>query len=101
MDKKDLTPSQEEIPNITRRTFVKSATLFGVAASVPLAPLFRGRDAVVKASVVPYGSAARAAASLNYRKTTADSENIDVGTQPDNGDSTAFTDFSGNYSKGL
>ena len=101
MDKKDLTRSQRDIRNVSRRTFVKTATIAGVAASVPLAPLLRGRDAVVKAAVVPYGSAARAAASLNYRRTMADAQNIDVGTQPDNGDWTSFTDFSGNYSKGL
>lgn len=101
MDKKDLTLSQKYVLNVSRRNFVKGAAIAGVAASVPLTPLFGGRNSVAKASVVPYGSAARAAASLNYRKTTADSENIDVGTQPDNGDATQFTDFSGNYSKGL
>lgn len=101
MDKKDLTQTQTNKPNVSRRTFVKTVTLAGVAASVPLAPLFRGRDSVVKASVVPYGSAARAAACLDYRKAMADSQNVDVGTQPDNGDAARFTDFSGSYSKGL
>src|SRR5689334_2773735 len=102
MDKRDLTPSQKDKSNVSRRNFVKgAATVAGVAATVPLAPLFGGRDSVVRASVVPYGSAARAAASFNYRTAMAQSENIDVGTQPDNGDATAFTDFSGSYSKGL
>ena len=101
MDKKDLTLSQEDVLNVSRRSFVKGAAIASVAASVPLTPLFGGRNSVAKASVVPYGSAARAAASLNYRKRTADAENIDVGTQPDNGDATQFTDFSAIYSKGL
>lgn len=101
MAKRDLTLSQTDVLNVSRRSFVKSAAVAGVAASVPLAPLFGGRNSVAKAAVVPYGSAARAAASLNYRKATADAQNIDVGTQPDNGDATQFTDFSANYSKGL
>lgn len=101
MAKRDQTLSQTDVLNVSRRSFVKSAAVAGVAASVPLAPLFGGRNSVAKAAVVPYGSAARAAASLNYRKATADAQNIDVGTQPDNGDATQFTDFSANYSKGL
>ena len=101
MAKRDLTLFQTDVLNVSRRSFVKSAAVAGVAASVPLAPLFGGRNSVAKAAVVPYGSAARAAASLNYRKATADAQNVDVGTQPDNGDATQFTDFSANYSKGL
>src|SRR5262245_48486134 len=101
MTKRDLTHSQIDKSTVSRRGFVKYATIAGAAASLPLRPLFGGTDSVVKASVVPYGSAARAAASLNYRTSTAQSENIDVGMQPDKGDATAFTDFSGSYSKGL
>lgn len=101
MTKRDLTRPQRDISNVSRRSFVKYATIAGAAASLPLRPLFGGTDSVIQASVVPYGSAARAAASLNYRTSTAQSENIDVGIQPDNGDAAAFTDFSGSYSKGL
>lgn len=101
MDKRDLTDSQRDKSNLSRRSFVRGAAIAGVAASVPLTPLFGGKNSVVQASVVRYGSAARAAASLNYRTTTAQSENIDVGTQPDNGDAAQFTDFSASYSKGL
>lgn len=101
MEKRGLTLSQKDVANVSRRSFVKGAALAGVAASVPLTPLFGGRSSVTKAAVVPYGSAARAAASRNYRKAMADSENIDVGTQPDNGDAALFTDFSANFSKGL
>ena len=102
MTKRDLAHSQRDVSTVSRRSFVKgAATIAGVAAAVPLRPFFGGANSVVKASVVPYGSAARAAASLNYRTSTAQAENIDVGVQPDNGDATAFTDFSGSYSKGL
>src|SRR5215470_9007569 len=100
--KNQPTRSFDQKQTVSRRNFVKTAaTVTAVVAAVPLEPLLRGKNAFVKASVVPYGSAARAAASLNYRTSTAQAENIDVGSQPDNGDSTTFTDFSGNYSKGL
>src|SRR6185503_166905 len=100
--KKQLTRSLDQKLTLGRRNFVKAAvTVTAAAAVVPLEPLLRGNNALVKASVVPYGSAARAAASLNYRTSTAQAENIDVGLQPDNGDAAAFTDFSGSYSKAL
>jgi hypothetical protein len=102
MTKRDLARSQRDELNLSRRSFVRgAATVAGAAAALPLRPLFGGADSLVQASVVPYGSAARAAASLNYRTSTAQSENIDVGTQPDNGDAAVFTDFSSSYSKGL
>jgi hypothetical protein len=100
--KKDLTVSETEPGKVTRRNFVKGAvTVAAVAAAVPLEPLLGGRESIAEASVVPYGSGARAAASFNYRTNTATAENIDVGVQPDNGDATTFTDFSGSYSKAL
>src|SRR5215468_10658498 len=100
--KNQPTRSFDQKQTVSRRNFVKTAaTVTAVVAAVPLEPLLRGKNAFVKASVVPYGSAARAAASLNYRTSTAQAENIDVGVQPDNGDAAAFTDFSGNYSKAL
>lgn len=101
-DKKDLTRSQTNKLELSRRNFVKrAATITAVAAAVPLEPLFGGKHSIAEASVVPYGSAARAAASFNYRTSMAQAQNIDVGLQPDNGDADAFTDFSGCYSKGL
>jgi hypothetical protein len=51
--------------------------------------------------VVPYDSHSRAEASFRTRVGAAIAERVDVGVQPDNGDSDTFTDFSGNYSKGL
>ena len=101
-EKKDLIGSETAKGKVSRRNFVKgAATVAAVAATVPLEPLFGGKHSVAEASVVPYGSGARATASFNYRTNTATVENIDVGVQPDNGDATTFTDFSGSYSKAL
>ena len=101
-EKKHLTASETETGKVSRRSFVKGAvTVAAVAAAVPLEPLLGGKESVAEASVVPYGSAARANANFNYRTSTATAENIDVGVQPDNGDATTFTDFSGSYSKAL
>src|SRR5689334_15744941 len=97
-----LTCSFNQKLTVSRRNFVKAAaTITAAVAAVPLEPLLRGENGSVKASVVPYGSGARAQASLNYRTSTAQAENIEVGVQPDNGDAAAFTDFSCSYSKGL
>ena len=77
--KKKLTRSFDQKLTLSRRSFVKTAaTVTAAVAAVPLEPLLRGDGAVAKASVVPYGSAARGAASLNYRTSTAQAENIDV-----------------------
>jgi hypothetical protein len=54
-----------------------------------------------EAAVVPYNPEQRALESFNYRVSKARAEFIDVGVQPDNGDSDRFRDFSGNYSKAL
>src|SRR5213593_899338 len=90
---------------LTRRNFLGSvggvATLAIAAGSIPLEPLFDEKHSVVGAAVVDYQPAARAAASRNYRTSTAKDEHINVGVQPDNGDTLSFTDFSGSFSKGL
>ena len=87
----------------SRRTFCKlgGASAIALAAGIPLEPLFEGKRGQAQASVVPYGSAARMGASYDYRVAMAESERIDVGELPDNGDSHRFTDFSGNWSKAL
>jgi hypothetical protein len=89
----------------TRRKFlgqVSTATAAAFAAgAIGLKPLLGGKESVAEASVVDYNSSTRAAASFNYRTSTAQAENIDVGVQPDNGDASRFTDFSGSYSKAL
>jgi len=89
--------------NASRRSFCKvgGATAIALAAGIPLEPLFEGKHGQAEASVVHYGSAARMAASFDYRVAMADKEKIDVGELPDNGDSQRFTDFSGSWSKSL
>jgi len=87
----------------SRRSFCKvgGATAIMLAAGVPLEPLFEGKHGQAQASVVQYGPAARTNASFDYRVAMAESEKIDVGELPDNGDSRRFTDFSGSWSKAL
>lgn len=97
--------SQSKSKRPNRRQFIGqagSATAAVVAAGViGLEPLLGGKGSVAEASVVNYDSAARATASFNYRTSTAQAENINIGVQPDNGDASRFTDFSGSYSKAL
>jgi hypothetical protein len=69
------------------------------AGAIGLEPLLGGKESVADASVVPYSSEGREDKSFKYRVRTANAEKIAVGQQPDNGDATRFTDFSGSYSK--
>lgn len=89
----------------SRRSFMGKvggvAAVAMAAGSIPLVPLVGGKHSVAKASVVSYGASDRAGDSTEYRTSTAQAENINVGVLPDNGDATAFTDFSGSYSKAL
>jgi hypothetical protein len=90
------------ISSPSRRRFMGGvAAAAAVTAGIPLEPLFEGKHGQAEASVVPYGSAARASASWKYRDSTADAEKINVGQLPDNGDLQRFTDYSGNWSKCL
>jgi hypothetical protein len=103
-------PTKTEKPKISetltstlsRRTFVKgAATIATAAAVVPLAPLLGGKESVAEASVADYNSSNRANASFNYRKSMAQAQKVNVGSQADNGDTARFTDFSSNFSKAL
>src|SRR5260370_27775348 len=89
----------------SRRKFLGGVSGIAAAAAtvgaIGLEPIFGGKESAAEASVVPYNSETREDASLSYRTTTANAEHIDVGVQPDTGDATTFTDFSGNYSKAL
>jgi len=100
-----LPVDQSESAPLTRRNFLGSvggvATLAIAAGSIPLEPLFDEKHSVAEAAVVGYDPAARAAAGHNYRTSRAEADNINVGVQPDNGDTLSFTDFSGSFSKGL
>jgi hypothetical protein len=89
----------------SRRSFLQKAggltmVILG-SAIVPLEPLLGGKESRAEASVIGYDSGTRAAASFDYREDQAENENINIGQLPDNGDSTNFTDFSGNFSKAL
>jgi hypothetical protein len=89
----------------SRRSFMGKVGIGSAAAvalaAVPLEPLIEGKHAEAIASVVPYSSRSRANASYLYRETTAQTEDIDIGELPDNGDAERFTDFSGSWSKCL
>jgi hypothetical protein len=86
---------------VSRRNFVKSAaTIAAVAAAIPLEPLL-DRESVVAAASGNSNSANRTNDCFNYRKSMAQAEKINVGTQPDNGDTARFPDFSCSYSKAL
>src|SRR5262249_9588609 len=72
------------------------------AATIPLEPLLSSAKSVAQGA--PNGnssSANRMNDCFNYRKNMALAERINVGPQPDNGDISRFTDFSGSYSKAL
>jgi hypothetical protein len=90
-------------PSGSRRKFLGNVSGVAVAAvtagAIGLEPLLGGKESVADASVVPYSSEGREDKSFKYRVRTANAEKIAVGQQPDNGDATRFTDFSGSYSK--
>src|SRR5438046_7120030 len=101
-EKKELTGSAAGTGKLSRRNFVKgAATLAAVAATVPLKPILGGKESVAEAAVAGGNFPNRTNDCFNYRKNAAQAEKINVGFQPDNGDSARFTDFSCSYSKGL
>ena len=87
----------------SRRKFLGNVGGVAIAAvtagAIGLEPLLGGKESVADASIVPYSSEGREDKCFNYRVRTANAERINVGQQPDNGDATRFTDFSGSYSK--
>jgi hypothetical protein len=97
--------SAAEQPSLSRsrRKFLGNVSGVAVAAvtasAIGLQPLLGGKESVADASVVPYSSEGREDQCYDYRVRTAHAEKINVGQQPDNGDATRFTDFSGSYSK--
>ena len=101
--------ADNEKPVVGRRDFVKgAATIAAVAAAIPLEPMLGGKEFVAEA--VPAGNGTTTATSatanrandcFNYRKNMALANKVNIGAQPDNGDTARFTDFSCCYSKGL
>ena len=100
---KNLSDRSGTPPSGSRRKFLGNVSGVAVAAvtagAIGLEPLLGGKESVAEASVVPYRSEGREDKSFKLRVSTANAEKIDVGQQPDNGDATRFTDFSGSYSK--
>jgi hypothetical protein len=96
---------KERKDGVTRRGFlgrIGGVTAVAMAAgSIPLEPLIGEKHSVADAAIVDVKPAVRAVRSMQYRKNAAQDEAINVGTQPDNGDAMAFSDFSGSYSKAL
>ena len=108
----DLTPQLQTekaasaiIPaDTSRRSFLGTmggATAVALAAGIPVEPLLEGTAGEAQASTISYRPNNRANDSFNYRKGMAQSEKIDVGVLPDNGDGRRFTDYSGLWSKCL
>jgi len=101
----DLSSGSDPSSSASRRKFLGDVSGVAVAAltagAIGLEPLLDGKGSVAEASVVDYSSERREDKSFNYRRSTANAEKIDVGRQPDNGDATRFSDFSGSYSKAL
>ena len=89
----------------SRRKFISTAGLAGAAtvaaAAIPLEPLLGSKTSVADAANGNSNAANRANDCFNYRKNMAQAEKINLGVQPDNGDASRFTDFSGSYSKAL
>src|SRR5256714_7966996 len=101
-EKKTLLGAAAETGKVSRRTFVKSAaTIAAVAAAVPLAPMLGGKESVAEAAGGNSNAANRTNDCFNYRKNMAQAQKINVGPQPDNGDTARFTDLSCSYSKAL
>ncbi len=101
-EEKDLTTSNTEKSQVSRRNFVKgAATLAAAAATVPLKPLLGDPGSNANASTIPYQSNKRTNNSFRYRRRVAQDNKIDIGVLPDNGDRARYQDFSALYSKAL
>jgi hypothetical protein len=88
--------------NLGRRRFLKGAASAAVvSAIIPLEPLVGGKESKAEASVASYAAPNRANKSFEVRKAAANSEKIDLGVLPDNGDNALFSDHSGNWTKCL
>jgi len=96
---------KKQISIQSRRRFISQVTVAGAAtvaaATIPLEPLFGTQKSVAKAANGNSGAVNRANDCFNYRKNMAQAQKINIGVQPDNGDASRFTDFSGSYSKAL
>ncbi|HET6934073.1 MAG TPA: twin-arginine translocation signal domain-containing protein, partial [Candidatus Angelobacter sp.] len=98
-------PGGQMLANPSRRSFLGKAgglTAMAAAASlVPLEPLLGGKQSQAEASVITYKDNTRSNDAYYYRRSTANTEHIDIGVLPDNGDAAKFSDHSGSWSKVL
>src|SRR4051812_1666239 len=104
-NERDETQNPSQIESSTRRQFLgrMGRTAAGVAAvaTVGVTPFLGEKGSTAEAATVNSEAPGRMNDCFNYRKNAALSMRVNVGTQKDNGDAVRFSDFSGNYSKGL
>lgn len=89
-------PAPEKLTNPSRRSFMGQA---GGMTAMAVAAALLPRKA--EASVITYKDTTRANLAFAYRKQEAQTEKIDIGVLPDNGDAAKFSDHSGTWSKVL
>jgi hypothetical protein len=82
----------------SRRRFLGS--IAGAAAAAAASPFLSGKAGTAEAAGNS-DAPGRMNDCFNYRKNAAIAMRVNVGAQRDNGDTAAFTDFSGNFSKAL
>jgi hypothetical protein len=90
--------------NATRRSFLSTvggATAAALAVGIPLEPMLEGKHGEAEASTIAYLPNLRYLACYNYCVQTAQSNKLNVGVLPDNGDLARFSDYSGVWSKSL
>lgn len=91
--------------SVQRRSFLKGAATTAAVgfAMAGLEPLFGGKASRAEASVIASqtSTATRAEECFSYRANTAQTEKIDLGVLPDNGDAAQFTDHSATWTKAL
>jgi hypothetical protein len=90
----------------TRRQFIgrlgKTAAGAAAVMTVGAGPFLEEKGATAQAAATGGNETpGRMNDCFNYRKNAAIAMRVNAGPQADNGDSARFTDFSGNYSKGL
>src|SRR4051812_5448077 len=101
----DITENNSQNNSSTRRQFLgrmgRTAAGGAAVATVGVTPFLGEKGSTAEAATVNRGAPGRMNDCFNYRKNAALAMRVNVGIQKDNGDAANFSDFSGNYSKGL
>jgi hypothetical protein len=99
----EKTPIAAGETQVSRRKFFGKlgTAAVGAAALSAAAPLLGEKGLTVEASNGNSGSAGRMNDCFNYRRDMAIANRVNGGPQTGNDDEARFSDFSGNYSKGL